>query len=341
MGEIERFIALPTDSSTRQVRALGIDLGTTNSTVSEVVWEPGKTPVCNVLELAQSTQAGEYTSPLVPSILVELPDKEVWIGEGAKRLRAFLQKANLIHEKNLFYETKNDMGLRKTYFRAPERFNHASKIAGFILSFLKGGAESASNSSYNHISVTVPASFQLNQRQDTLLSCQYAGLELQDDDLLDEPTAALIDYIVTKGNESVVRPGETTQCVVFDFGGGTCDVSVVEITGDLNSRKIMMSELSVSRYHRLGGGDIDTAIVHEVLIPDLMKENNLLPLDLTWAQKKRGLEPQLLGKAEALKLSLCKEIDRLIKFGRYGETDKSCLDRQTTGHKLQFGETGI
>jgi molecular chaperone DnaK (HSP70) len=245
MGEIERFIALPTDSSTRQVRALGIDLGTTNSTVSEVVWEPGKTPVCSVLELAQATQAGEHTSPLVPSILVDLPDKVIWIGEGAKRLRAFLQKANLIHEKNLFYETKNDMGLRKTYFRAPERLNHASKIAGFILSFLKGGAESASNSSYNQISVTVPSSFQLNQRQDALQSCQYAELELQDDDLLDEPTAALIDYIVTKGNESVVRPGETTQCVVFDFGGGTCDVSVVEITGDLNSRKNMMNELSV------------------------------------------------------------------------------------------------
>jgi molecular chaperone DnaK (HSP70) len=325
MGEIERFIALPTDSAALQIRVLGIDLGTTNSTVSEVVWEPGNAPVCNLLELVQPTQAGEYTSPLVSSVLVELPNNEIWIGEGAKRLRAFLQKANLIHEKNLFYDTKNDMGLRKTYFRAPERFNHASKIAGYILAFLKGGAESASNSSYNQISVTVPASFQLNQRQDTLLSCRYAGLDLQDDDLLDEPTAALIDYIVTRVDENVVRPGETTQCVVFDFGGGTCDVSVVEITGDLNSRKILMSELSVSRYHRLGGGDIDTAIVHEVLIPDLIKENHLLPLDLTWAQKKRGLEPQLLGKAEALKLSLSKEIDRLIKFDRYGDADKYAL----------------
>ncbi len=235
MDEIERFIELPADDKNRHIRALGIDLGATNSTVSEVVWGPGKPPLCNVLELKQPTQAGEYTSPLVPSVLVELPDKEVWIGEGAKRLRAFLQKANLFHEKNLFYETKSDMGLRKTYFRAPERFNHASKIAGAILTFLKESAESASNSSYNHISVTVPASFQLNQRQDTLLACQYAGLELQDDDLLDEPTAALIDYIIIKGNESVVRSGETSQCVVFDFGGGTCDVSVVEITGDLNS----------------------------------------------------------------------------------------------------------
>ena len=325
MGEIERFIALPTDSAELQTRVLGIDLGTTNSTVSEVVWEPGNAPVCNVLELVQPTQAGEYTSPLVPSVLVELPDNELWVGEGAKRLRAFPQIANLLHEKNLFYETKNDMGLRKSYFRAPERLNHASKIAGQILSFLKTGAESASNSSYNQISVTVPASFQLNQRKDTLQSCQYAGLDLEDDDLLDEPTAALIDYIVTGGNENVVGPGETTQCVVFDFGGGTCDVSVVEITGDLHSRKIMISELSISRYHRLGGGDIDTAIVHEVLIPDLMEENNLSPLDLTWAQKKRGLEPQLLGKAEALKLSLSKEIDRLIKFNRYGQTDKSTL----------------
>lgn len=338
MSEIERFIALPANKANLQTRALGIDLGTTNSSVSEVVWEPGNAPVCNVLELSQPTQAGEYTSPLVPSVLVELPNNEIWIGEGAKRLRAFLQKANLIHEKNLFYETKNDMGLRKTYFRAPERLNHAYKIAGFILSFLNAGAEKTSNSSYNQISVTVPASFQLNQRKDTLLSCRYAGLDLQDDDLLDEPTAALIDYIVTGGNENVVRAGETTQCVVFDFGGGTCDVSVVEITGDLNSRKIMMSELSVSRYHRLGGGDIDTAIVHDVLIPDLMQENNLSPLDLTWAQKKRGIEPQLLGKAEALKLSLCKEIDRLIKFDRYGETNKSALIAKQPGISCSLGK---
>ena len=116
MDEIERFIALPADDKNRHIRTLGIDLGTTNSTVSEVVWEPGKAPLCNLLELKQPTQAGEYTSPLVPSVLVELPDKEVWIGEGAKRLRAFLQKANLFHEKNLFYETKNDMGASENIF---------------------------------------------------------------------------------------------------------------------------------------------------------------------------------------------------------------------------------
>ena len=98
------------------------------------------------------------------------------------------------------------MGLKRTYYRAPEPFNHASKIAGYILAFLKEGAEKVTNNTYNHISVTVPASFQLNQRKDTLLSCQYAGLQLSDDDLLDEPTAALIDYIICKGNESALNP---------------------------------------------------------------------------------------------------------------------------------------
>jgi len=57
------------------------------------------------------------------------------VGEGAKRLRANPHQANLLFERNLFYDTKNEMGLRKTYFRAPESFNHASKVAGIISLF--------------------------------------------------------------------------------------------------------------------------------------------------------------------------------------------------------------
>ena len=215
------------------------------------------------------------------------------------------------------------MGIRKTYYRAPTHFNHASKIAGHILAFLKESAEKSANTDYSHIVVTVPASFQLNQRRDTLLACQQAGLAIKDEDLLDEPTAALIDYIQTNGLEKVVKLGDKATCVIFDFGGGTCDVSIVEIEADKSSNNITMSQISVSRYHRLGGGDIDAAIVHEQLIPHLLEANNLSPFDLTWAQKKRGLEPQLLGKAEALKIALCKEVERLIKFGRYDQSDKS------------------
>jgi len=300
---------------------------------------PGEKPVCRVLEIEQPLwPAGAMTSPLVPSVVAILDNEKAIVGEGAKRLRTRPQEANLFPERSLFYETKNEMGLRKTYHRAPESFNHSSKIAGHLLSFLKNAALQDEQDEQVKFCVTVPASFQINQRRDTLLACSYAGIDFQDDDLLDEPTAALIDYIMSEGADRVVEAGRTTHCVVFDFGGGTCDVSVMEITADKKTKQVLMSQTTVSRYHRLGGGDLDTAIVHEHLIPGLLIENSIGPLDLSWAEKKRGLEPQLLGTAEALKEALCREIDRLKKFGKYDECVKDDVMARQPGINIHLGK---
>ncbi|MGQ9801653.1 MAG: hypothetical protein ACUVRL_08330 [Candidatus Saccharicenans sp.] len=102
---------------------------------------------------------GYLTSPLVPSVVAVLDDGRIFVGEGAKRLRTRPQEANLFSERNLFYETKNDMGLRKTYYRANEDFNHASKIAGHILRFLKEAVLAESQDKSERFCVTVPASF--------------------------------------------------------------------------------------------------------------------------------------------------------------------------------------
>ena len=331
-----------------RISALGIDLGTTNSSAAEITWDPasGNPPSVRVLEIEQPTREGVYSSPLVPSVVAILPDNQVWVGEGAKRLRAFPIDYGLSFEKNLFYDTKNEMGLRKTYYRAPEGFNHASKIAGKILHFMAGEAakqgavRESEEMPAGPMAVTVPASFQINQRRDTLQAARFAGLSLSDDDLLDEPTAALIDYFASGAQPLELPDKRPLLCVVFDFGGGTCDVSVVEISRpsghrdeDAASSRLLpalsgltMSHFAVSRYHRLGGGDIDAAIVHEILIPRLMSENGLDPLALQFAQKKKGLEPQLLGKAEALKIAISSEINRQIAFGRYDEsTDKAAI----------------
>ena len=340
MNDIKLFTLFPEKKNKKnEILCYGIDLGTTNSSVAEALWMSGGKPSCRIIEIDQQLwPAGSMTSCIVPSVVAILDNKKALVGEGAKRMRTRPQDANLFPERNLFYETKNDMGLRKTYHRAPDAFNHASKIAGHILRFLKDSAIQQGQDISAHFCVTVPASFQINQRRDTLLACGYAGFNLQDDDLLDEPTAALIDYIMSEGNERIIEAGRTTQCVVFDFGGGTCDVSVLEITADKKTEQIMMSQIAVSRYHRLGGGDLDAAIVHEHLIPLLLKENNLGPLDFTWAEKKRGLEPQLLGTAEALKEALCREIDRLKKFQKYDEADKDEVIARQPGITLHLGK---
>jgi molecular chaperone DnaK len=329
---------LAVETPSKPVRVVGIDLGTTNSTVAEVTWTPGEPPKCRTLELDQPTREGIYTSPLVPSVVTILADHQMWVGEGAKRLRTRPQETNLIPEVNLFYETKNDMGLRKSYFRATEPFNHASKIAGHILSFLKNAAIAAIGGDYKRLSVSVPASFQLNQRRDTLMGCQYAALKLEDDDLVDEPTAALIDYLITNGHEKTFNLNRPSLILVFDFGGGTCDVSVLEVKGDKGSRALAVSQIAISRYHRLGGGDIDAAIVHECLLPAILQENKLSTLDLTWAQKKKGLEPQLLGTAEALKIALCRETDRLIQFDKYKQSNKSQIVARQPSILCHLGE---
>lgn len=297
---------------TSPVRVLGIDLGTTNSVVAEIHWSPAQgkeqLPECKTLSIEQPTAEKPHSSVLVPSVLAVLPTKQHWIGEGAKRIRNRPQQQPPIVESNLFYDTKNDMGLRKTYFRANDDYNHASKIAGHILKFLKSSAEQSASTAYSEIIVTVPASFQLHQRCDTLQAASLADFALHDQKLLDEPMAALIDYLFTHPDLEILSEAEPLKLVVFDFGGGTCDVAVVEIAQERETGQLHVTPLSISRYHRLGGGDIDTAIVHEHLLPQLLKENNIAPNDLTWGEKKRGLEPQLLGTAERLKIAICEEI---------------------------------
>lgn len=303
----------------RDLRVLGIDLGTTNSTVTEIRAARDSHPEARTLELDQPTTDGIFTSPLVPSVVALVSSGQQWVGEGAKRLRAHPREAGLQVEKSLFYETKNEMGLRKSYFRAPETHDRPWKIAGQVLSFLRKAAGAGET---DRVVVTVPASFQLHQRQDTVKAAKTAGLDLKPWDLLDEPTAALLHYLdgTERRLDDLPMPAKV---LVLDFGGGTCDVSVIELSeqGSALNGALRMT----SRYHRLGGGDLDAAIVHERLIPALLREAGIHPRDLSWSQKKKGLEPQLLGTAEALKIALCREIDRLEKFGKYSGADKCAV----------------
>jgi molecular chaperone DnaK (HSP70) len=237
--------------------------------------------------------------------------------------------ASLRRNRDIFYECKNDMGIRRTYHLAPEGFRSAAEIGGKVLAFLKAAADTASELPATRTVVTVPASFQLAQRRDTLRAAELAGLHLQPGDLLDEPVAAFLDYLITHNRALTAQLDRPQNLVVFDFGGGTCDVAVFRI--QMSSAGLDISPLAVSRYHRLGGGDIDAAIVHQELIPQVAEQNGLDPRSLDYDMRKRHLEPALLSVAEALKIGLCIEIARLKSFGRYDEADKSTIVKTHPG----------
>jgi molecular chaperone DnaK (HSP70) len=237
------------------------------------------------------------------------------VGEGAKRLRAQVADLKLRPNQSIFFETKNDMGIRRTYKGVPPGFQKPHEIAQHVLSRLLAGSRNEKAFTYDRSVITVPASFRTPQRQDTMLAAAGAGMELTPECLLDEPIAAFIDFAVREPQLAQATASGSREVVVFDFGGGTCDVAVLSISSKPDGT-LTVANRAVSRYFRLGGGDIDRAIVHEVLIPALLKENPDLAADpLTYEEKKLILEPTLLSDAEALKVGLCIELHRRIGHG--------------------------
>ena len=309
------------------VRVIGIDLGTTNSTMSEIVWDPGSKalPRPRLIEVEQPTLEGTYTHVLVPSA-VAIHDGRIFVGEGAKRLRSRAHELGLERGRDVFYECKNDVGISRTYHRAPEGFRNAAEIGGHVVRFMVSAAMAEDSTPIDRVVVTVPASFQLAQRHDTIQAMSLAGLDVAPGDLIDEPVAAFLDYLLT-GSEEAPTFGSQQNLVVFDFGGGTCDVAVMTVGGSSAGNQLEIAPRAVSRYHRLGGGDLDTAIVHDELIPQLLEKNDLGEFDLGFAAKKHRLEPNLLGLAEGLKEGLCAEIRRLRSFDKY-EAEKEDVVRR-------------
>lgn len=321
-------------------RVLGIDLGTTNSTVAAVNLplpaDANPETACNDLSIEQKTLSGPTYSTLVPSVIALDSSGEEWIGEGAKRLRAEAVAHGLSPERNLFSDTKNDMGISKTYHRATEDYDHAKKIAAKVLRFLGTHARQAGGAPVVRTTVTVPASFQVSQRADTLWAASAAGLGIADEDLLDEPVAALTDYLFTYAEADLIPSPKTV--LVFDFGGGTCDVFLSRIEPRPAGAGLNVTALSVSRYHRLGSYDFDAAIIHEHLIPALLKEHGLAARHFSWAERKKIIEPALRSCAEALKEGLCREIKQLQEHGRYADADKTQITARMVSTPVRIGK---
>jgi molecular chaperone DnaK (HSP70) len=204
------------------------------------------------------------------------------------------------------------MGTQKNFPQAPEGFKNPLEISAIILNFLCEASQATNPNKADRTIVTVPASFQTAQRTDTLKAAEKSGIKIEGGDLLDEPVAAFLCYAIEQRGSLELEEGKNQNLLVFDFGGGTCDVAIFALckkAGQFN-----LSLLSVSRYHRLGGGDIDRAILYEILLPQILEQNNLSEFDLEFEDKKLILEPAFIGLAESLKVGLCKQINRLKSF---------------------------
>ena len=217
-------------------KTIGIDLGTTNSCVC--VYEGGEAKVIANAE-------GERTTPSV----VAFKGNDIIVGAAAKR--------QAITNPNTVSSIKRLMGTNEKVEVNGKKYS-PEEISAMILGDLKKTAESYLGTTVNKAVITVPAYFNDAQRQATKNAGKIAGLDVER--IINEPTAAALAYGLDKDNNETV--------LVFDLGGGTFDVSILELGDGVFEVK------STSGNNHLGGDDFDKRIM-DYLVEQFKKENGI------------------------------------------------------------------
>ena len=241
-------------------KTIGIDLGTTNSCVC--VYEGGEAKVI-------ANPEGNRTTPSV----VAFKKGEIIVGDAAKR--------QVVTNKDTVSSVKRLMGTSEKVHVNDKDYT-PEEISAMILSDLKKTAEAYLGETVNKAVITVPAYFNDAQRQATKNAGKIAGLEVER--IINEPTAAALAYGLDKQDK-------TEQILVYDLGGGTFDVSILELGDGVFEVK------STSGNNHLGGDDFDKKIV-DYLVSEFKKENGV---DLT---KDKMAMQRLKDAAEKAKKDL-------------------------------------
>ena len=241
-------------------KTIGIDLGTTNSCVC--VYEGGEAKVI-------ANPEGHRTTPSV----VAFKKGEIIVGDAAKR--------QVVTNKDTVSSVKRLMGTSEKVHVNGKDYT-PEEISAMILSDLKKTAEAYLGETVNKAVITVPAYFNDAQRQATKNAGKIAGLEVER--IINEPTAAALAYGLDKQDK-------TEQILVYDLGGGTFDVSILELGDGVFEVK------STSGNNHLGGDDFDKKIV-DYLVSEFKKENGV---DLT---KDKMAMQRLKDAAEKAKKDL-------------------------------------
>jgi molecular chaperone DnaK len=250
-------------------RAVGIDLGTTNSVVS--VLEGGEPTVIANAEGARTT----------PSVVAFAKNGEVLVGEVAKRQA-------VTNVDRTIRSVKRHMGTDWTTQIDDKTFT-PQQISAFVLQKLKRDAESYLGETVTDAVITVPAYFSDAQRQATKEAGEIAGLKVSR--IVNEPTAAALAYGLEKENDQTI--------LVFDLGGGTFDVSLLEIGEGVVEVK------ATSGDNHLGGDDWDSRLVDWMV--KKFKDNNGVDLG-----KDKIARQRLQEAAEKAKIELSSSSETTI-----------------------------
>lgn len=294
---------------------IGIDFGTSTTVVSIASYriDEEKPIKVETLELRQTNaNRGKSNSRLFPSILAKYGELNL-AGQGALEVRHELKAdINLFHSfkmglgKNVgakyhqseIPEIKNDYDATKLFFRV-------------LIGAIKTYVEENGLPEEIKYACSIPASFEANQRKELVKCLEFNNVVVYKRALIDEPNAAFTSYVAQSDNEETINiyDDENTNLLVFDFGAGTCDISILEIGG--NAKGVYSKNIAISKFKELGGNQIDQLIAIDILAPQLFSGTDYT-LDSFNTRDQKRIIKKLLKSAETLKIKICESIAGLI-----------------------------
>lgn len=300
-------------------KIIGIDLGTTNSCVA--VYEGGEPIVIPNPEGARTT----------PSVVAVSKTGERLVGQVAKRQA-------VSNPENTIVSIKRSMGSDKKVTMGGKQYS-PQEISAMILQKLKADAEAYLGTTVTQAVITVPAYFSDAQRQATKDAGKIAGLDVLR--IINEPTAAALAYGVDKDNQE-------QKVMIFDLGGGTFDVSILEISDGV------FEVLATAGNNRLGGDDFDQRII-DWMAQEFMRDNGGIDL----RQDKMALQ-RLKDAAEKAKIELSgmttsninlpfitadatgpKHFDATLTRAKFNELTRDLVDATIAPMKQAMSDAGL
>src|SRR5688500_7802170 len=240
---LKRWIFKESKETDNLGKIIGIDLGTSNSAAAVMV---GGKPT--IIQAAEGTSIG---GKAFPSVVAFTKDGQLIVGEPARRQMISNPEGTVI-------AAKRKMGT-DFKFRVYSKEYTPQQISSFILQKIKRDSEAFLGETVDRAVITVPAYFNDNQRQATKDAGEIAGLQVVR--IINEPTAASLAYGLDKANKDL-------KIMVFDLGGGTLDVTIMEMGGSVFQVR------STSGDTQLGGTDMDNTLV-EYVVQEFRKQSGL------------------------------------------------------------------
>lgn len=283
----------------KMAKIVGIDLGTSNSAAAVMM---GGKPT--IVPAAEGTTA---YGKAFPSVVAFSKDGDLLVGEPARRQAVSNPEGTIV-------AVKRKMGTEEAISVHGKEYK-PQQVSAFILQKIKKDAEAFTGDKIEKAVITVPAYFDDNQRQATKDAGTIAGLDVVR--IINEPTAAALTYGLDKEKSDL-------KIMVFDFGGGTLDVTIMEMGGGV------FEVMSTSGDTHIGGTDMDKAIIDHVVDEFRKKEGIDLSADATAATRVR----EASEKAK-IELSSVMETEINLPFIAQDESGPKSLEVRLTRAKLE------